>query len=134
MRALSLDKPSTMGRFLLTSIEDAHKRVWIACHAMKMRYLEAVHLIGYEDKASAAKPTDAHGDQCVRRGGAALRAGFPHNRRVTRITLYTPQTVQCAVDDRSRRSGLRARLPHPRARVAPRAMRFHFSVTSLGYE
>ena len=44
MRALSLDKPSTMGRFLLTSIEDAHKRVWILCHAMKMRYLEAVHL------------------------------------------------------------------------------------------
>ena len=38
MRALSLDKPSTMGRFLLTSIEDAHKWVdCMPCHEMRLK-------------------------------------------------------------------------------------------------
>ena len=38
MRALSLDKPSTMGRFLLTSIEDAHKRVdCMPCHELRLK-------------------------------------------------------------------------------------------------
>ena len=98
MRALSLDKPSTMGRFLLTSIEDAHKRVdCMPFHEMRLKPLTSV--------------SDVAAPRCA--------PGF-HIIAVTRITLYTPQTVQCAVDDRSRRGvGVGGRGP-PRARSRTR--------------
>lgn len=132
MRALSLDKPSTMGRFLLTSIEDAHKRVdCMPCHELRLKpfiyRMQRKGLRRETNRRTVTSVSDVAAPRCA--------PGFHINRRVTRITLYTPQTVQCAVDDRSRlesrRSGLRARLPHPRARGS--APRDAISVTSLGY-